>query len=279
MQENLLKIGYLGPEGTFTQQAAWVLFPKNHFVPIGDIHSVFCAVSTGRCDVGIVPLDNTTEGPVNATLDALLEAEDLIIAASLILPINHALMGTTSIGHAEKILAHPQALAQCRKYIRSHYPHAELVPCSSNGEAAAKVASADKPWASIGPATAAKQYGLDIWSEGIQDNYHNSTGFIQIEKSEGQRLSPKADCRTSIAFSTENRPGALYRMLGIFENNHVNMTKIFSRPMPTQPGQYIFFVDIEDYQVKDAERALSQVADEATIYKFLGSYSKCTLTP
>lgn len=277
MQENLLRIGYLGPEGTFTQQAAWVLFPKEHFVPIGDIHSVFSAVSAGKCDIGIVPLDNTTEGPVNATLDALLEAEDLTITALLVLPINHVLMGLTNVRNVEKILAHPQALAQCRKYIRHHYPEAELVPCSSNGEAAAKVASADKPWASIGPATAEKQYGLNIWAQGIQDNCHNSTGFIQIEKSAGQSLGPKPGCRTSIAFSTENRPGALYRMLGIFENNNVNMTKIFSRPMPTQPGQYIFFVDIEDYHVKDAEKALSQVGDEATIYKFLGSYSKRTL--
>ena len=272
MQENLLRIGYLGPKGTFTQQAACILFPNDDFVPIVDIHGVFCAVSTGSCDVGIVPLDNTTEGPVNATLDALLEAEDLVIAALLILPINHVLMGLSNIRNVEKILAHPQALAQCRKYIRHHYPNAELVPCSSNGEAAVKVASADKPWASIGPTTAAKLYGLDIWAEGIQDNSNNSTGFIQIERSQNQNLTPKSNCRTSIAFSTENRPGALYRMLGIFENNNINMTKIFSRPMPNQPGEYIFFVDIEDYQVKDAEIALKQVEDESVIYRFLGSY-------
>ena len=272
MQENLLKIGYLGPKGTFTQQAAWILFPKNDFVPIGDIHSVFCAVSTGRCDAGVVPLDNSTEGPVNATLDALLEAEDLTITTLLVLPISHVLMGAANTRNAEKILAHPQALAQCRKYIRHHYPDAELVPCTSNGEAAVKVASADKPWASVGPAAAAKEYGLSIWAEGIQDSCHNKTGFIQIEKSGGQNLSPKPNCRTSIAFSTENRPGSLYRILGIFENHNINMTKIFSRPMPTQPGEYIFFVDIEDYQVKDAENALKQVGNEAAIYRFLGSY-------
>ena len=272
MQKNLLRIGYLGPAGTFTQQAAWVLFPKNDFVPIGDIHSVFSAVSTGKCDAGIVPLDNTTEGPVNATLDALLTAEDLTIVSLLILPINHVLMGTANILNAEKILAHPQALAQCRQYIRHHYPEAELVPCASNGEAAIKVASANMPWASIGPASAAKEYGLNIWAEGIQDSCHNSTGFIHIEKSGGQSFGPKPNCRTSIAFSTENRPGSLYRILGIFEHHNINMTKIFSRPMPERPGEYIFFVDIEDYQVIDAEKALKQVGNEAAIYRFLGSY-------
>jgi len=276
--ENLRKIGYLGPAGTFTQQAARVLFPESALLPISDIYNIFYAVSCKTCDVGIVPIENSTEGPVNATLDALLKTENLVITGSVILPISHTLMGSDNIttnAEVEKILAHPQALAQCREYIRCNYPMALLMPCASNGEAAAKVASASgEAWAAIGPAAAAKEYGLRIWAEDIQDSFLNSTSFIQIEhKKEGEAVIPSAGCCTSIAFSTKNSPGALYRMLGIFENYSINMTKILSRPMPERPGEYIFFTDIEGYQPEKAKKALKQIEDEATMYRFLGSYS------
>ena len=271
LQGNLREIGYLGPSGTFTQQAARILFPKDALIPLTDIDNIFCSLSSMACAFGVAPLENSTEGPVNSTLDALLKADDLTITSLLILPISHALMGDAYSHDISKILAHPQALAQCRKYIRLHYPRAELVPCASNGEAAAKAAT-DKTWAAIGPVAAAKEYGLRIWAEEIQDSFLNSTSFIQIERIDGTPPSPKPDCRASIAFSTENRPGALYRMLGILEGFGVNMTKILSRPMPDRPGEYIFFVDIEDYEVDKANQALKQIEDHAVIYRFLGSY-------
>lgn len=275
MQENLRKIAYLGPAGTFTQQAARVLFPSEVLVPLTDIDNIFSSLSHRECAAGVVPLENSTEGPVNVTLDALLNAEDLTITTMLILPIRHALMGDINSVTINKILAHPQALAQCRKYIRAHYPDAELIPCASNGEAAAKAAT-EKTRAAIGPVAAAKEYGLRIWAEEIQDSFLNSTSFIQVEHihidETSQNLSPKPACRTSIAFSTKNSPGALYQMLGIFENFGINMTKILSRPMPDRPGEYIFFVDIEDCEVNITKQALKQVKDNATIYRFLGSY-------
>ena len=262
-----MKVGYLGPAGTFTQQAAKILFPEGTFIPIGDIDSIFECLSKGAYDAGIAPIENSTEGPVNATLDALLREKDLTIATLLVMPVSHILMTREKGVSIKKILAHPQALAQCRNYIRRHYPQAELVPCASNGEAATKVIDTS---AAIGPAAAAKEYGLYILAEGIQDSTFNSTAFIQIEKAAEQ--VPKDNCRASIAFSTKNQPGALYRMLSILEGYGINMTKILSRPLPESPGEYIFFVDIDDYSVNDAKAALKQIQNKAAIYKFLGSY-------
>ena len=270
-----LKIGYLGPVGTFTQQAANTMFPQGELIPIRDIDGVFESVAQGNCDAGVVPIENSTEGQVNSTLDALLREEEINIDSLLILPVGHALMGASPAGNAEKIFAHPQAHAQCRKYIRSNLPEAELIDCASNGEAAVKVANnAGEPWVAIGSPAAAREYGLYIWADEIQDVVFNSTAFIQIGKTKSQ--APKPKCRTSLAFSTENRHGALFRMIGILERYSVNMTKILSRPMPERPGEYVFFVDIEDYRAEDAETALAQIEKEATIYKFLGSYPVST---
>ena len=269
------KIGYLGPAGTFTGQAAAALLPEGQLIPIGDIDSVFESVAKGLCDVGVVPVENSTEGSVNATLDALLREEGMNITALLTLPVRHALLALKEAKNAEKILAHPQALAQCRGYIRRHFPKAELVQCASNGEAAIKVAESGKDWAAIGPFAAAQVYGLCVKAEDIQDVASNSTSFIQIEKLgiDTVFMPAKSEYRTSIAFSVENRPGSLYRMLGILESYAINMTKILSRPRPEQPGEYIFFVDIEDYDIESAVPALTLIKSKATMYKFLGSYS------
>ena len=257
---------YLGPAGTFTQQAAEILLPDKELKPLSDIESVF-----ENCGIGVVPLENSTEGPVNLSLDALLRWEDIQITALLSLPIRHALMSKSANSPITKILAHPQAHAQCRKYLLKHHPQAERVPCASNGEAAL-LASQEKGWAAIGSESAAKQYHLQIQAQGIQDNQNNSTSFIQIERNTTTQDIPKPNCRTSIAFATENKPGALHHILGIFKTNGINMNKILSRPIPTSPGEYIFFTDIEDYQANAAKAALTQVKNNASFYRFLGSY-------
>lgn len=265
-------IGYLGPVGTFTHQAARIFFPDGELLPIKDIDGVFEGIAEGQCCVGVVPIENSTEGPVNATLDSLLRHEGIGITNLLILPIVHAILARDSenSGNFEKILAHPQALAQCRGYTRQRYPDAELVECASNGLAASAVSQSDENWAAIGPVAAAREYGLAVLEEGVQDSSLNSTAFIQIEKTEFRQ--PRQGLRTSIAFSTENKPGTLFRMLGILENYGINMTKILSRPMPGRPGEYIFFVDIEGYREDEAENALTQMQEKATLYKCLGSY-------
>ena len=272
-----MKIAYLGPAGTFTGQAAGIMFPEDDLIPASDIDGVFEMLEDGLCDAGVVPIENSTEGAVNATLDALLRGENINIAALLSIPIRHNLLVPKGAAHIKKILAHPQALAQCRKYIRRNFPSVELVHCASNGEAAAKVAKSSENLAAIGPLAAAAEYGLDIYAEGIQDVAVNSTSFVQIKKAKHSSAldepEPKENCRTSIAFVTKNTPGALYHMLGILNSHNINMTKILSRPMPKKPGEYVFFVDIEDYDIRDAKTALALMQESSTMYKFLGSYS------
>ena len=253
-----MKVAYLGPVGTFTQQAAEIMCPNAELIPVTDIDGVFKAASIEG--MGVVPLENSTEGVVNTTLDALLKWDNLSITAAFVMPISHTLMG---FANPKEILAHPQALAQCKDYLRKNYPDAKLISCTSNGEAAKIVANSGKDRASIGPDAAAREYGLQILAENIQDQDTNSTTFIKIEKTVSKGL------RTSIAFSTENKPGALLRVISIFDRLKVNMCNILSRPLPERPGEYIFFVDLEDC----TEEALQLVKNQSIIYRFLGSYS------
>ena len=265
-------MAYLGPKGTFTQKAAqtFAAAHKNPMVllPLIDIDTIFENVLHGICDIGVIPIENSTEGAVNVTLDALLREEKIVITSLISMPISHVLMGYDT----GKILAHPQALAQCRQYIRKNYPDAELMPCTSNADAAKRVA--DKAsGAAIGPLFAADEYRLSTIDTNIQDSKHNCTAFIQIEKAtDNYAHIAKKGMRTSIIFSTKNEPGALYKMLGILDKNRVNMTKILSRPLAHKPGEYVFFVDIEGYKEADAAKALKEIEQEAVVYRFLGSY-------
>ena len=269
-----MRISYLGPKGTFTQQAAAILLPMEKLEPRTNIDDVFSAVVSRECEAGVVPIENSTEGPVNATLDALLREDEISITALLDMPISHVIMGSKN---AKRILANPQALAQCRGYIRREHPDAELVECASNGEAARIVAEAIKNnlafnWAAIGPAAAAREYNLRIWAKRIQDISSNNTAFIQIEKKADKIISP--GYRASIAFSAENRPGALYGMLSILDSHGINMTKILSRPIPGNRGEYMFFIDIdvENNKEEDVKSALAGMEKTAAKYKFLGLY-------
>jgi len=262
------KVGYLGPSGTFTRQAAGILVSEGEFVPMYDINEIFELVDNGICEVGIAPIENSTEGSVNATLDALL-ATNVVITELLVMPIKHAIISHSKA--PQKILAHPQALAQCRNYLRKNFANISQIACSSNGEAAA-IASEDSTAAAIAPEYAATTYNLTILDSNIQDSAVNSTSFVKIVKNNGSTTAPQANCRTAIAFSTENCSGALCKILGTFETYNINMTKILSRPMPQHLGEYIFFVDIEDYNANDAKNALDKIKNNTTMYKFLGSY-------
>jgi len=263
----MTKLGYLGPAGTFTQQAAVHLQPDAELVPLDDVETVFAAVENKSCDYGVVPLENSTEGPVNATLDALLNANEALITAMLLMPINHTLMGVPG-GLVKEIYGHPQALAQCRKYFKKNYPTAELIPCASNAAAALAVSKSKEYKLAVGPLAAAKLYGLPILAEAVQDSAVNRTSFICL----GRGNSSSA-AYSSIVFSTGNTPGALYRMLGVFDQYNVNMVKILSRAVPSRPGQYVFFADIEGVN----EQALAIIKQSAPIYRFLGSYERVVL--
>ncbi|MDR3239214.1 MAG: prephenate dehydratase [Clostridiales bacterium] len=280
-----MKIGYLGPPGTFTQQAAMtfgeIIVPSDprELIDYPSIEDALRAAADGKADIAAVPLENSTEGAVNATIDLLIFDYDLHIQRELVLPISQCLLRRREFVHmprVEKIYSHSQSLAQCRKYLHAHYPSAELIPMTSNAEAARLVERAGEnaepiaaAIAAIGPALAADVYHLAIAAENIQDEANNATAFVALsEKRSGLTAGGKA----TIAFSTVNRPGSLYKILDIFALWDINMTKIVSRPMKNHPGEYVFYVDLEDYQTKDLADALTLVQRKTNFYKYLGSY-------
>ncbi|MDR1538732.1 MAG: prephenate dehydratase [Clostridiales bacterium] len=289
-----MKIGYLGPQGTFTHQAALIIrddwlescrdsmadalpeeescssYPEVCDLPA--IEDVMQGVSDGILDLAVVPLENSTEGVVNITLDSLIFDQDLHIKRQLTLPISHCLMRKPGAiqGDPEKIYSHSQSLAQCRRYLRSRFPGAELVHMPSNAEAARFVKGSGGNFAAVGPKLAAQIYSLETEACGIQDQASNSTTFAALAKGSGSKAIIAG--KTTIAFSTLNKPGSLYKILDIFSLWDINMTKIISRPMKNKPGEYVFYVDLEDYVAKDLEDALTMVRRKTNFFKFLGSY-------
>lgn len=277
-----MKIAYLGPEGTFTQQAADI-FARSldqcglSLSPFASIEEVFDAVETGAALYGAVPVENSIEGAVNTTIDTLIFDSDLFILKQLALPISQNLMvSEENIGRGiTKILSHPQALAQSGKFIKQHYPDAAVEATSSTAEAA-RIAAGCRPGsgetvAAIGPESSAELYNLKIIHENIQERTDNTTQFILLTRTDTSM--PKAGCSTSIAFSTEDRPGELYKILDIFAIWDLNMTKIMSRPTKNRHGEYVFFIEISGYSdVSDVADALTMVKRKTSFFKNLGSY-------
>jgi len=268
----MTKIAYLGPEGTFSEQAAEYFADPlgSKLYPLASIEDVFEAVASGKTDYGVVPVENSIEGGVNTTIDSLIFDSDLFIKEQLTLPISHNLMSNAG-SKFTKILSHPQALAQCRKFINSRYPEAEIAVVSSTAEAAKIAAGSTEAVAAIGSKKSAELYGLKIIHENIQENKNNTTQFILLTKTDTSE--PKDGCSTLVAFSTEDQPGALYRVLDIFAVWDLNMTKIMSRPTKNRHGEYVFFVELSEYEnVADVADALTMIKRKTTFFKNLGSY-------
>lgn len=266
-----MTIGYLGPRGTFSEQAALRFGDEKSLIEFDTIDDALRAVNRSEIDTAVVPIDNSTEGPVNVTVDTLIFDCDLFIQKLLVFPVSQNLMvyPEHTDERIRKVFSHPQSLAQCRQFLREHYPSAEQVKTSSNGEAARLVI--DAGLAAIGPVRAAELSGLRIIGAGIQDNPDNTTYFAFVSKNDTS--APLPDHKTTLAFSTENRPGSLYKILDIFSLWDINMTKIISRPMKSKIGEYVFLIDIEDYDEKDAVDALSMVKRKTSFYKILGTYT------
>ncbi|HOM01341.1 MAG TPA: prephenate dehydratase [Acetivibrio sp.] len=271
----MVKIGFLGPKGTFSQEAMITYTgDRDDFtgVDYNTMVELIMAVENGELDEAIVPIENSLEGAVSTTMDMLAADVDLKIKAEVVIEIKQNLMARkgTDIGDIKYILSHPQPIGQCRKFIDSVFPHAVVKYVYSTAQAAKEVAQGEENMAAIGSLAAAKEYGLEILKESIQDSDNNFTRFVVISKKEAQRAKKN---KTSIVFSTENKPGSLYRILDIFSLWDINMTRIESRPAKNELGKYIFFVDInghiEDQDVRDA---LTMVKRKTSFYKFLGSY-------
>jgi chorismate mutase/prephenate dehydratase len=264
------RVAYLGPPGTNTHVAGLRHFGASaDYVPTRGIREVFEEVERGRADVGVVPIENSTEGVVNHTLDGLIES-DLLISGEVSLEIHHHLLGrAAALADVKRVVSHPQALAQCRSWLDRHLPQADVGEVASTA-AAAEHALADPTVAAIASELAARTYGVPVLRERIEDHAQNVTRFVVV----GGRLAGRTGRdKTSILFSIRDDVGALYRILEPFAAARLNMTKIESRPTRRRPWEYVFFVDFEGHREDPVTQGvLAAVRERCMFLKVLGSY-------
>lgn len=269
--EQPLTIAYLGPSGTYTEAAAIKQF--GHFAStrsLGTIDEVFREVEAEAAHYGVVPVENSTEGMVNHTLDCFMTSP-LRICAEVELPIHHSLMvgQTTERAAIATIYSHQQSLGQCRRWLDSHFPGIERVAVNSNAEAARMVASRND-CAAIAGDMAAQRYGLRVLSANIEDRPDNKTRFLVIGR---QKVGPSGKDKSSILVSTRNEPGALYRVLEPFHRHGISLTRIETRPSQTGSWTYVFFIDFDGHETApEIEAVLRDVRAVAIEVKSLGSY-------
>jgi chorismate mutase/prephenate dehydratase len=270
--ESVPVIAYLGPEGTYTHSAARQWFPDSGtFLPAVDIHEIFSAVESGQASHGVVPVENSIEGSVTATLDRFASS-GLKITAELLLPIRHCLMvkSGTTMPVIRKVVSHQQSLGQCRHWLQTNLPGIELLSVSSNAEAA-RMAAEQEGVAAIAGTTAARLYGLQILAEGIADAEDNTTRFLLLERENHAR--PSGRDKTSLFILTANEPGSLFRALEPFHRHGVNLNKLESRPSRKTAWSYSFYLDIEGHMEDEGIRAaLGELAALSIEVKLLGSY-------
>ncbi|MFZ0387447.1 MAG: prephenate dehydratase [Solirubrobacteraceae bacterium] len=302
-----MRIGYFGPEGTYTQEAmltsAATLGLNVQEVPLPTIYDTVLAVHDGSVERALVPIENSLEGSVNATLDALAhETERVEIIGEVVMPIRHCLISRTelALGEIETVVSHPQANAQCARFIRASLPQARVIAGSSTAEAVRTVAEHDGPWAALGNRTAAARYGCVVLAAGVEDVPGNETRFVWLARagvgedrlddevgagagkraSAGDiaepRVSPGGGAfKTAIVFwgAGTERPGWLVACLSAFADRGVNLTRIESRPRRQGLGSYMFFVDMEG-RVDDphVQEGLTAVRQHAEVVRVIGSF-------
>lgn len=266
------KVAFLGPWATWTHQAALKKFGSSGlFVPCSDVSGVMEEILNGRADFGVVPIENSSEGGVNITLDLLVDT-NLSVCGEISIAVEQSLLVKGDGGQILRIYSHPQALAQCRKWLSKNYPDVELIPVSSTAEAAKKVVK-ESFSAAIASEAAAKIYKLHILQAGIQDGKQNYTRFFVLGH---EKTSPTGDDKTSIVFKLKtDHCGALCEVLKIFDKNKINMAKIESRPTKKKAWEYVFFVDIIGHSKdKKVAQTLDDVAKACAFFKNLGSYPR-----
>ena len=268
--EKRLTVAYLGPAGTYSEQAVWQQFGQTvDGLPCVSIDEIFRSVEAGTAEFGVVPVENSTEGAVNRTLDLLMRTT-LSISGEVALPVQHSLMTRTgTMEGITHICAHSQALAQCQAWLNEHYPQLERRAVASNGEAA-RMASEETGVAAIAGDMAARRYSLAIAHAHIQDDPHNRTRFFVVGT---LQPGPSGRDQTSLLLSVPNKSGAVYELLAPLARHGVSMTRFESRPARTGRWEYFFFVDVEGhaYDAKVAE-ALAELQTQAAFFKVLGSY-------
>jgi chorismate mutase / prephenate dehydratase len=267
--EKSLTVAYLGPEATFTHQAAIRRFGSSLlYSPQKTITDVFTEVSKHRADYGVVPVENSTEGVVTHTLDMFVDS-DLKIVAQIVLPVQHCLLSNGPRAQIKKLYVHPQSFGQCRGWVQANLPRVEVIETSSNARSA-ELAAHEKGAAAIAGVLASEKYRVPVLEFDIQDNVANATRFLVLGRQCGP---PTGNDRCSLMFSIADRPGALYRALAPFRRYRINMTKIESRPSKRKAWEYFFFVDCDGHEEdRKVTKAISQLGEHCSYVKVLGSY-------
>lgn len=272
------RLSYLGPAGTYSEEAAVLYDSDAELVPFPTIPSVCRAVSEGNVDEGIVPIENSIEGAVVYTLDFLISETDLSIFNEVVLPIQHCLMirPGTDMQDVRSIFSHPQSLAQCRHFIEDNFPGVEPIASLSNSAAVNDMLQSSTAAAAIAPQRAAELYGAEIIGKGIQDVTNNVTRFVLLG---WQDHAPTGSDKTSLSFTfAEDAPGSLYNALGVFATRNINLVKIESRPTKESLGRYNFLVDCEGHRENPTVReALDALEEQVSSLKVFGSYPRWNL--
>jgi len=271
--EKPLRIGYLGPGGSFSHTAAMLKFGQSvEYEPLADITSIFDEVSKGHCDLGVVPVENTTGGGVIETLDAFI-GSDVKVCAEVLMAIHHSLLANCQLSEIKTIYSKPEVFAQCRNWLSATLKDAQTVPVASTAKAA-QVAAAEPAAAAIGSKEAAELYGLKIVCENIEDTTNNVTRFLVVSREDAK---PTGEDKTAILFSTAHKAGALADVLDVFKRYNINLTNIESRPSKKKQWEYYFFVDFIGHKTDPHVRAgLEEARKHCLQLSVLGSFPRAT---
>ncbi len=264
-----LIIAYLGPQASFTHEAAQKRFGSSaNYLDCQNISDVFSSVEKGKADYGVVPVENSIEGAVTYTLDLLIDT-DLKICSQILLEISHNLLAAQDGQEIKRVYSHPIVFGQCRLWLEANMPGVELRPVPSTAYAA-RLVKKEKHSAAIASHLAARAYGLKVIAESIEDFSHNFTRFLVIGKEIPERTGKD---KTSLVFSVKDEVGALHHMLLPFKRNKINLTKIESRPSKKKVWDYYFFVDLEGHiKDKPVKQAIEDLEKRCRYLKVLGSY-------
>jgi prephenate dehydratase len=273
------RVAFLGPEGTFTEEALFASPDAAELEPVAEptVYDCVMAVHTEQVDRAIVPIENSLEGSVSATLDALVfETDKVTIVGEQVHPIQHCLIARRSLplDQIERVVSHPQANAQCSSFIRTELPNAAVVSANSTADAVRLVAESDQPWAALGNRLSAGLYGCEILKAGVEDVPQNETRFVWLARQEEPRRQHPGAWKTSIVFwGLPDAPGALVSILQAFAERQVNLSKIESRPLKQRLGRYIFLADLEGHEADEpVVAALDSVRERVDTLRVLGSY-------
>jgi prephenate dehydratase len=277
-----MRVGYLGPAGTYSEEALRASAPPGvEEVPCGSVWDTVMAVQEGLVDRAVVPIENALEGGVAATLDALAgEADRVRIAGEVVHPIHHCLVAASAIPLTEvaRVVSHPQASAQCARFLREHLPRADRVTAPSTADAVMKVRNGDGTTAALGSRLAAELYDCHVLAENVEDRSDNVTRFVWLARAD-ETSEPGADAKTSIVFwgAGDESPGWLVEVLRQFADRGVNLTRIESRPRRVRLGHYMFFADLDGAAERPPVReALQALGDRVEEIRVLGSYPAAT---